>query len=109
MRTWSRTWARWRASGGERLIGIEDYEATGGFAGALNRHADELLNSDAVRADPKIAEILFKRLTALGRGNPERRDPAPLSEQGNIRGAESHCAFVSPGANEAGRPFRRRL
>jgi WD40 repeat protein len=84
-----RTWARWRASGSERPIGIEDYEAVGGFAGALNRHADELLSSDAVRADPKIAEIVFKRLTALGRGNRERRDPAPLSELRALCNAES--------------------
>ena len=77
-----RTWSRWRASaaGSERPIGMEDYEVAGGFEGALNQHADELLQTPAVRAEPEFVSIIFRRLTALGRGNRERRDPAPLSE-----------------------------
>jgi hypothetical protein len=77
-----RTWSRWRDSRtwAERPIGTEDYETAGGFEGALNQHADELLDSPAARSEPKFAEIIFKRLTALGRGNRERRDPATLSE-----------------------------
>src|SRR5262249_41480028 len=77
-----RTWAQWRMSpdGAVRTIELKDYDAAGGFAGALNQHADELLKSAAVCTEPSIVEIVFKRLTALGWGNRERRDPAPLSE-----------------------------
>jgi hypothetical protein len=77
-----RTWSQWRktCAAVERLISTEDYDAVGGFEGALNQHADELLESDAVRAEPKFVETVFKRLTAVGHGNRERRDPAPLSE-----------------------------
>src|SRR5205823_2552388 len=86
-----RTWSRWResAAGQERPIEVEDYEAAGGFADALNQHADELMQSPAVRAEPRLVEIVFKRLTALGRGNRERRDPAPLSELWDLCNATS--------------------
>jgi hypothetical protein len=85
-----RTWSHWReaSSSGERPIGMEDYEAAGGFAGALNQHANELLNSGAARAEPWMVEIVFKRLTAISRGR-ERRDPAPLSELWELCNAES--------------------
>lgn len=84
-----RTWSNWRKSSpeNERSIDSDDYQAIGGFAGALNQHANELLQS---AADPQFAEIIFKRLTALGRGNRERRDPAHLSELWEL------CTAVSP-------------
>jgi len=77
-----RTWAHWRdlSPENDRPISLDDYLAIGGFAGALNQHADELLGAPAVVANPKFVEIVFKRLTARGRGNRERRDPARLSE-----------------------------
>ena len=80
-----RTWNQWRRSdpGETRPIGLADYEAVGGFEGALNRHADELL----AQGDGDIAECLFKRLTARGRGNRERRDPATLAELWAVCGA----------------------
>ena len=86
-----RTWSRWRglSAQGERPIETEDYEAIGGFEDALNQHADELLHTPAVRADPKFVEIIFKRLTALGRDNREHRDPAPLSELWDLCNAVS--------------------
>jgi WD40 repeat protein len=86
-----RTWSRWRDSPtrGERSIGMEDYEAAGRFEGALNQHADGLLQTPAVQAEPKFVEIIFKRLTALGRGKRERRDPARLSELWDLCGAVS--------------------
>jgi WD40 repeat protein len=77
-----RTWTYWHtiSPGNDRPIENKDYEAVGGFSGALNRHADELLKTPAVLAAPAFVEIIFKRLTALGRGNRERRDPSQLSE-----------------------------
>jgi hypothetical protein len=77
-----RTWARWRESSGEneRPVDVEDYEAAGGFAGALNQHADELLQSPAVQEKLRLVEVIFKRLTARGGAGRERRDPAQLVE-----------------------------
>ncbi len=77
-----RTWARWNsvAPDNTRPIDDEDYDAVGRFSGALNQHADELLKTPAATAAPGFVEIIFKRLTALGRNNRERRDPALLSE-----------------------------
>jgi hypothetical protein len=86
-----RTWLRWRQSytGSERPIGMGNYEAAGRFEGALNRHADELLQTSAVQDAPDFVGIIFKRLTALGRGNRERRDPAPLLELEDLCSAGS--------------------
>ena len=80
-----RTWNQWRRSdpGETRPIGLTDYEAVGGFDGALNRHADELL----AHGDEDIAKCLFKRLTARGRSNRERRDPTTLAELWAVCGA----------------------
>jgi WD domain, G-beta repeat len=89
-----RTWSRWRRSspGNERPVEVEDYEASGGFAGALNQHADELLQSDMVREEPGLVEIIFKRLTAIGGAHRERRDPAPLAELWELCNATSEEA-----------------
>jgi len=86
-----RTWSHWHAAcpDNSRPIDNSDYEAIGGFSGALNQHADELLKTPAVQAAPGFVEILFKRLTALGRGNRERRDPSPLSELWELCDAKS--------------------
>ena len=82
-----RTWNQWRASDPQqtRPIQLSDYESIGGFEEALNRHAEELL-----AAVPKdIAACVFKRLTARGRDNRERRDPATLQELWDVCGASS--------------------
>ncbi len=80
-----RTWNQWRKSGPDetRPIELQDYLAVGGFDGALNRHADELL----AEGGQDIAECVFKRLTARGRSNRERRDPATLAELWAVCGA----------------------
>lgn len=41
---------------GWAAIEMEDYQAAGGFGGALNLHGDELLDSPASRAEPKYAK-----------------------------------------------------
>jgi hypothetical protein len=82
-----RTWNQWRASNPQqaRPIQLGDYEAIGGFDEALNRHAEELLS--AVPQD--TAACVFKRLTARGRDNRERRDPATLQELWDVCGAST--------------------
>jgi formylglycine-generating enzyme required for sulfatase activity len=73
-----RTWSQWRKvdHGRERQIELQDYEVAGGFQNALDQHADELLSS----VPQSIAATVFKRLTARGRNQRERRDPARLAE-----------------------------
>ena len=80
-----RTWAHWRKADpqGARRIELSDYEAIGRFDGALNQHADELLAG----VTSELAACIFKRLTARGRGNRERRDPATLAEIWAVCGA----------------------
>ena len=86
-----RTWSHWHDAcpDNTRPVDNSDYEAIGGFSDALNQHADELLKTPAVLAAPGYVEILFKRLTAIGRGNRERRDPSPLFELWELCAAES--------------------
>jgi hypothetical protein len=82
-----RTWNQWRVADPQqaRPIQLADYEAIGGFEEALNRHAEELLS--AVSKD--TAACVFKRLTARGRDNRERRDPATLQELWDVCGAST--------------------
>jgi WD40 repeat protein len=85
-----RTWSHWRRTDPDRTrrIDLSDYRAIGGFSDALNQHADELLAG----VDRDLAAIIFKRLTARGRGRRERRDPAMLSELWALCGAETAAA-----------------
>jgi hypothetical protein len=82
-----RTWARWReaAPEGNRSISLEDYQAIGSFEGALNQHAETLLRS----VPREIAEAIFRRLTARGPSNRERREPARLAELWAVCGAST--------------------
>ena len=87
-----RTWAHWHSSDPEekRRIEIEDYLSIGGFENAINQHADEVLAG----VPENLAKIIFKRLTARGRGNRERRDPATLAELWEV------CEVETPEARE---------
>ena len=82
-----RTWDHWRKADPERRrrIELQDYLAIGGFEGALDQHADEL----RAGLPPDIVSTVFKRLTARGQNNRERRDPATLAELWAICGAET--------------------
>ena len=82
-----RMWECWRQADPEhtRRIELSDYEAAGGFEGALDHHADELLHG----VDEEIAERIFKRLTIRGVDNRERRDPATMTELWAVNGAET--------------------
>jgi len=97
-----RTWGEWRknGSGKNRGIQLDDYLAIGGFANALNNHADQLLRSSLAQSPvfwsaapeqlvPTIAETIFKRLTARGPSRRERRDPATLADLWDVCGAKT--------------------
>ena len=107
-----RTWARWRKSDPQaaRRIELSDYEAIGRFGGALNQHADELLAG----VQPDLAACIFKRLTARGRSNRERRDPATLAEIWAVCGAttperQAEVAAVIDQFRSGGATFLRPL
>ena len=80
-----RTWNHWRKVDPDqtRPIQVADYEAIGGFEEALNRHAEELLS----QVPKDVAACVFKRLTARGKDNRERRDPATLQQLWDVCGA----------------------
>ncbi|HEX5734101.1 MAG TPA: hypothetical protein VF131_14805, partial [Blastocatellia bacterium] len=56
------------------------YEAVGGMAEALSRHADEAYNELPDDRHRRIAETLFKALTEKGEDNREIRRPITLAE-----------------------------
>jgi len=84
-----RTWDYWAATEPEgEAIDLSHYEAIGGMAEALSRHADEAFNELPDDASKEIAERLFKRLTGKGEYNREMRFPTRLGELCTAIGAE---------------------
>ncbi|WP_052288432.1 nSTAND1 domain-containing NTPase [Leptolyngbya iicbica] len=93
MRTWD-YWEDQRTP--DAPLDLEHYEAIGGMAQALSRHADQIyegftddqcegLKTDRSRA---IAEVLFKCLTDRGADNREIRRPTQLGEICAVANAE---------------------
>ena len=102
-----RTWDYW-ADGHEENepIDLPHYEATGGMAEALSRHADEAFNAIADMRHQKIAERLFKRLTGKGTDNREMRFPARLAKLCAVTGAkESQVVAIIDAFRQEGRSF----
>ena len=117
MRTWD-LWARGASRATE--LDLPDYEQIGGMDLALARHADGVL--DALAAGPdaaaglrrrRIAEQLFKALTASSAGGREVRRLAQVRDVAEVAGAsvdevlavveafrEPHNAFLMPPAGE---------
>jgi WD40 repeat protein/energy-coupling factor transporter ATP-binding protein EcfA2 len=83
-----RTWEYWlgHRSDGEP-IDIPDYNAIGGMAEALSRHADEAYE-ELSKAQEVIAEKLFKGLTERGADNREVRRPMEVREVCELTGAD---------------------
>jgi WD40 repeat protein len=77
MRTWD-YWTQHAASG--EPLDLQHYEATGGMAEALSRHADEAYAELGDDRGKLIAEKLFRRLTERGQDNRETRRPTTLAE-----------------------------
>ena len=84
-----RTWDHWAATEGENAaIDLDHYEAIGGMAEALSRHADEAFNELPDDTSKAIVERLFKRITGKGSDNREMRFPTRLGELCSAIGAE---------------------
>ncbi|HXY29076.1 MAG TPA: hypothetical protein VEI06_00075 [Gemmatimonadaceae bacterium] len=77
MRTWS-YWSEHAAEG--QPLDLEDYEAVGGMADALSRHADEAFAELPDARSREIAEKIFRRLTERGPDNREIRRPTTVAE-----------------------------
>lgn len=76
-----RTWDHWEdQQTPQAAIDLEHYEAIGGMAQALSRHADQIYNQLPDDSSRQIAEIVFKRLTDRGADNRDIRRPTPLAE-----------------------------
>jgi WD40 repeat protein len=65
------------------------YEAVGGMAEALSRHADEAFNDLPDERSREVAEKLFKGLTEKGSDNREIRRPVTLGEICAMAGARA--------------------
>jgi WD40 repeat protein len=74
-----RTWEHWASAEPRRPeIDVDDYEAIGGMAEALSRHADGAY--DELGAGQLLAERVFKRLTEHDADHREVRRPATVGE-----------------------------
>ena len=80
MRTWSKG-SEARAEGRPLELDVPIYDAIGGMAGALNRHAEEAYEDVGKLPDgQRIARKLFQRLTEKGTEQQENRRPTSLAE-----------------------------
>ncbi len=82
-----RTWDHWLGHRNGNPIDIRDYDAIGGMAAALSRHADEAY-AELNDAQQAIAEKLFKGLTEKGADNREIRRPMEVQEICALTGAD---------------------
>jgi uncharacterized RDD family membrane protein YckC len=62
----NRTWAHWQDEGSQGVLAVEDYEAVGTMARALDEHADEAYNDLETPGQKKLCEKVFKALTDRG-------------------------------------------
>ena len=83
-----RTWDYWVEAGSEGPVDLEHYQATGGMAEALSRHADEVFESLPDEEHRRIATKLFKSLTEKVSENRGIRRPMQLNELHEICGGE---------------------
>lgn len=76
-----RTWEEWRKSQSNSTPpGLEHYQAVGGMAKALSRHADEAYQELPDDKSRRIAESVFKRLTEKGDNHAAVRRPTSFEE-----------------------------
>ncbi len=88
-----RTWNKWQNKVGDSdTIDVGDYEATGGMAEALSRHANEIweeLSDDPAGANKELAKKMFQCLTEKGPDSREVRRPTPFRDLCRVLAADS--------------------
>ena len=101
-----RTWEQWQEEGLPAApLDLRHYQAIGGMAEALSRHADEAFK-ELSEERQKLAEQMFKCLTEKGPDNREIRRPLTVREIGAVTGAEeSEIMAVIDVFRHAGRSF----
>jgi WD40 repeat protein len=88
-----RTWDHWLGHRNGNPIDIPDYNAIGGMASALSRHADEAY-AELDDKQKLIAEKLFKGLTEKGADNREIRRPMEVQEICELTGADEAAVIA---------------
>jgi uncharacterized RDD family membrane protein YckC/energy-coupling factor transporter ATP-binding protein EcfA2 len=59
----NRMWAHWESQGADRPISLDDYEAVGTMAHALDRHAEAVFSEVEKEGLARVCEKIFKALT----------------------------------------------
>lgn len=67
------------------VLTTELYDAAGGMANALSKHADEAYDSLSVE-DQRIAELIFRALSERGPDQRDTRRPVPLASLAEVAG-----------------------
>jgi len=88
-----RTWDHWLTHRNGAPIDIPDYNAIGGMAEALSRHADEAY-AELNEKQKAIAERIFKGLTEKGTDNREIRRPMEVGEICELTGADEAAVIA---------------
>jgi formylglycine-generating enzyme required for sulfatase activity len=92
----NRTWANWANEGGAQgPLDLPHYEAVGGMADALNRHADRAFDELGGDVRKRVAERVFKALTDKGSDPRGIRRPTRLKDLGAI--CDATPAELEPG------------
>jgi formylglycine-generating enzyme required for sulfatase activity len=83
----NRTWANWANEGkAQRPLDLTHYEAVGGMADALNRHAERAFGELGTDEHKRLAERIFKALTDKGTDSRGIRRPTRLAQLSAICG-----------------------
>lgn len=103
----------WREAPGRDEITLDEYDAVGGFADAISRHADQVYEGLANDDDRLIAERLFRAISERDRGGRAVRRAIPLGEIAATVGRPEasvvrvvnafrapECCFLMPPADE---------
>ncbi len=85
-----RTWDYWKQNRPVRPLDIDDYEAVGGMAEALSRHAEEAFQELPDDRSRMIAEKLFQAITEKPPDQLETRRPTTLGEICAVANAQDH-------------------
>ncbi|HEY6968923.1 MAG TPA: hypothetical protein VJA94_06955 [Candidatus Angelobacter sp.] len=101
-----RTWEKWKCTGKTTPIDIADYEAAGGMAEALSRHAEEAWSALPDTHSRELVEKLFKALTEKDRDDRDIRRPITLAYACNVTGCtEDELKSVIEIFRQHGRSF----
>ena len=88
-----RTWDHWLSHRNGEPMDLPDYNAIGGMAKALSKHADEAY-AELTASQQTIAEKLFKGLTEKGTDNREIRRPMEVAEICELTGSDEAAVIA---------------